>query len=188
MRRSSVKKASRYARLTSSAPPPGVGNSPVSRLRLTRPERADFLCGVVTDREDEIEFGCVGLCELVPTLASERVRPQMRILQLRDSLRSNYSRWAPPSTVGGDVRAALRFIIAWAMMERAEFPVRRNKTLWCSCMLFRHWQQVGLQQGCFGCGFTARTNALMNFPSTCGAIASTSMFWPQRNSRASATR
>jgi hypothetical protein len=50
---------------------------------------------------------------------------------------------------------------------------------------FPHWQQVGPQQDC---GFTARMNALMTFPSTCGAIASTSMSWPQRNSRASSTR
>ena len=49
-------------------------------------------------------------------------------------------------------------------------------------------QQVGPQQDSFCRGFTARTNALMNLPSTCGAIASTSTFWPERNSRASSMR
>ena len=34
-------------------------------------------------------------------------------------------------------------------------------------------------------GFMARMNALMNLPSTCGAIASTSMPCPLRNARAS---
>jgi len=37
-------------------------------------------------------------------------------------------------------------------------------------------------------GLVARTNALMNLPSTCGASASTSMPLPVRNSRASSTR
>jgi hypothetical protein len=36
-------------------------------------------------------------------------------------------------------------------------------------------------------GFVARTKALMNFPSTCGAMASTSMPFSVRNSRASST-
>ena len=37
-------------------------------------------------------------------------------------------------------------------------------------------------------GFVARMKALMNLPSTCGAIASTSMPLPARNARASSTR
>src|SRR5689334_489769 len=49
-------------------------------------------------------------------------------------------------------------------------------------------QQVGAQHDWFPSGFTARTKALMNLPSTWGAIASTSMFCPERNSRASSMR
>ena len=45
-----------------------------------------------------------------------------------------------------------------------------------------HAQQPGAQQLA---GFVARMNALMNLPSTCGAIASTSMPCPVRNVRAS---
>jgi len=50
-----------------------------------------------------------------------------------------------------------------------------------------HEQHVGPQQGSTT-GFTARMNALMNFPSTSGAMASTSMPLPVRNSRASSIR
>ena len=49
-------------------------------------------------------------------------------------------------------------------------------------------QHVGPQQAFASLGFTARTKALMNFPSTCGASASTSMPCPERNSRASSAR
>ncbi|RBP05232.1 hypothetical protein DFR50_13522 [Roseiarcus fermentans] len=53
-------------------------------------------------------------------------------------------------------------------------------------------QQVGAQQAptvsaVLGPGFFARTNALMNLPSTVGAMASTSTPLPDRNSRASST-
>src|ERR1700722_10756963 len=84
-----------------------VGNSPVGCLRLTRPEGANFFGSIVTDRKDEIEFGSIGHRELVPTLASETLRGQVSTLQLRDSLRSNYSRGMAPSAVSSEVRSAL---------------------------------------------------------------------------------
>jgi len=46
----------------------------------------------------------------------------------------------------------------------------------------KRFAQLEGAYGSFRCGFTAHTNALMNLPSTCGAIASTSMCWPERNS------
>src|SRR2546422_6062842 len=49
----------------------------------------------------------------------------------------------------------------------------------------RYEQQVGPQQAF---GFDARTKALMNFPSTSDAMASTSIPWPLRNARASSMR
>ena len=45
-----------------------------------------------------------------------------------------------------------------------------------------HAQQPGVEQLA---GFVARINALMNFPSTCGAIASTSTPCPARKALAS---
>ena len=47
-----------------------------------------------------------------------------------------------------------------------------------------YWQQVGPQQ-LFASGFRARTNALANRSSTCGAMASTSTPLSVRNARAS---
>ena len=46
----------------------------------------------------------------------------------------------------------------------------------------------GPQQAYAPLGLMARTKALINFPSTCGAIPSTSMLCPKRNSRASSAR
>ena len=48
-----------------------VGNAPVGCHRLSGPDRADFLRGVVTNRKDEIELRRIGLCEFVPGLAAE---------------------------------------------------------------------------------------------------------------------
>src|SRR5260370_4203383 len=91
--------------------------------------------------------------------------------------------------------------IASAMMEREEFPVHRNRTLYRPCIVVicqqktpeRHpqLQHAGAQQASVvfaNFDFVARTKALMNLPSTCGGIASTSTPFSERNSRASATR
>src|ERR1700685_188183 len=83
-----------------------IGNAPVSRHRLTRPDRADFFRSVIADSEDEVELGGVWLCKLVPTLTAEAIGWQMSILQQRDSLRSNCARGIASSTVGGKVRSA----------------------------------------------------------------------------------
>src|SRR5438445_6652189 len=80
-----------------------VGNSPVRRQRLPRPEWADFLCGVVADGNDEIERGSLGLGKLVPTLASQTVCRHTGSLKLRDRLWSNCARRMAPGTVGGKV-------------------------------------------------------------------------------------
>jgi len=45
----------------------------MSRERLARPDGTNVFRGVVADGKHEIEFGGVGLCKLVPTLASETV-------------------------------------------------------------------------------------------------------------------
>jgi hypothetical protein len=54
-----------------------VWNSPMSRQRMARPQRANLLRSVVTDREDEIDLRRVRLAELLPTLAPEIVGRQM---------------------------------------------------------------------------------------------------------------
>src|SRR5438270_4055796 len=49
-------------------------------------------------------------------------------------------------------------------------------------------QQLGPQHGIFSAGFTPRMKALRTFPSTCGAIFSTSIPCPARNTLASSAR
>src|SRR6266704_2927292 len=90
--------------------------------------------------------------------------------------------------------------IASAMIERAEFPVHRKRTLYRPCIVVicqqktteRHpqLQHAGAQQGSIvfaDFAFVASTNALMNLPSTCDASASISRPFSERNSRASST-
>ena len=48
-----------------------IGHAPVCSQGLARPDRTDFVRGVVTDGENEIEIGSVRLCELVPALAAK---------------------------------------------------------------------------------------------------------------------
>src|ERR1700746_3201373 len=45
------------------------GHAPMRVHRLTGPYRADFCSGVVTDGQDEIEFGGSGLGEFIPGFA-----------------------------------------------------------------------------------------------------------------------
>src|SRR5262249_45507961 len=83
--------------------------------------------------------------------------------------------------------------IASAMIDRAEFPVHKKSTLkgrsrirFLIASKFQR-QQLGEQHVATAgalAGFIAPTNALMNLPSTCGASASTSMPFPDRNSLA----
>jgi hypothetical protein len=86
-----------------------VRNSPMSRQRLARPDGANFFRSVITDCEDEIEFGAAGLRKFIPTLASETLRGQMSILKLRDGFRSNRARGTTSCIKGCEVR--LSFII-----------------------------------------------------------------------------
>ena len=48
-----------------------IGNAPMRRHRLTGPERADLLCGIVTDSKDKIELGSIRFRKFVPVLAPE---------------------------------------------------------------------------------------------------------------------
>src|SRR5271165_2207533 len=55
----------------------GIGNAPVRRHRLARPDRAYFLRGVVADGEDEVHLRRAGSSELVPTLAVQSMGGQV---------------------------------------------------------------------------------------------------------------
>src|SRR6266404_4299478 len=57
-----------------------IGNTPMGGHRLTGPDGANFLGGVVADREYEIELRCSGLSELVPIFAAQVSGRQSRNL------------------------------------------------------------------------------------------------------------
>src|SRR5690606_14888242 len=49
----------------------GIGDSPMGRHRLTRPDRARFAGSVVADGENEVEVGRPGAGEFLPALAAK---------------------------------------------------------------------------------------------------------------------
>src|ERR1019366_1677218 len=51
-----------------------IGNSPMRRHRLSRPQRAGFFGGVVADREHEMQLGSARTPEFVPALTAQARR------------------------------------------------------------------------------------------------------------------
>src|SRR5579862_3697337 len=161
-----------------------VGNSPVRSHRLTWPDGTNLVGGVVTYGKNKIELGSPGLGKFAPVLASQVGGGKMRCLKLRQGFRSHRSRWMTARTVSSEVSLALVVHYRFSHDRAGRVPCAQEQNVVAPFHLkVPQLQQVGLQQDSAFGGFTARTNALMNFPSTCGAIASTSMFWPERNSR-----
>ena len=98
-------------------------------------------------------------------------------------LHANTARLATPNDPASAVQpAGAKWLkVASANIERQELPDAEQKNI----HLFGtpYLQQPGAQQEAFG--FVARTKALMNFPSTCGAMAFTSIPSAVRKVRAS---
>ena len=101
----------------------------MGRHRLTGPDGANFLGRVITNCEHKIEFRRTGCGELIPILATCTVRGQVGNFKLMQRLWVNTSRGMTSRAVCSEVGRPFRFMIASAMMERAELPVHRNKTL-----------------------------------------------------------
>ena len=107
----------------------GIGNPPVRGHRLAGPHGADFIRGVVADREDEVDLGGVRPAELIPALAAIAGGRKMRLFQLSKRVRiDNARRWLP-ALYAVKFGRPRKFKIASAMIDRAEFPVQRNRTL-----------------------------------------------------------
>jgi hypothetical protein len=107
--RSSARKASRNARSISSREPwttAGSGMPPVRRNRLSRPDWACFVGGVVADGEDEVHLGRAGLSEFVPTLAASIRSRELRTLQFAQRLRSDCASRMTARTVSVKSRLA----------------------------------------------------------------------------------
>ena len=110
MRRSRIIKASRKARSISSGVPvttARIGNAPMRRHRLARPDGTHLLGRVVADREHEIHLGRSGFCELIPVLAAQALRRKMSEFDLLERLGPNPPGGVAARTVGGERRLAL---------------------------------------------------------------------------------
>jgi hypothetical protein len=63
----------------------GVGDSPMRRHGLPRPQRTDLVRCVIADCEDEIKRGGIRLREFIPGLAREVLSAQTRVLDLAEA-------------------------------------------------------------------------------------------------------
>ena len=109
MRRSSATNASRNARCISSGSALNrrrIGNAPMRRHGLARPERADFLGGVVAYREHEVHLRRARLRELVPAFAARVGSRKVRRLQFTQRLRPHLARRMTARAVGLEARLA----------------------------------------------------------------------------------
>jgi hypothetical protein len=158
-----------------------VGNSPMSSRWMPRPYRANFIRCVVAHSENEVHCRCIKGRKFVPRLTSQARCRYACGLEFPQRLWSYPSRWMTSRAVRSESPSGPSIRNRFGHDRTGRVASAKKEDV----VVTRHWQHVGLQHGF---GFTARTNALKNLPSTCGAIASTSMFCPVRNSRASSTR
>src|SRR5215813_13159319 len=96
-------------RLLRSCEPHWVRDAPVRRDRLTRPQRTSLSCGLITERENEIERWAAHARKFIPPLATKA------------------SRWLP-ALYPLNLPLPQRPIAHSAIMLRAEFPVHKNST------------------------------------------------------------
>ncbi len=163
-----------------------IRDAPVRRNRLSGPDWANFVCCVVTNRENKVQLRGVRFREFVPTFAAKPICRNVCDLKLSQCFWSDLSCRMASSTVSRELGSPLE----------VHDPLSHDRPRRVACTQKQHvemWfhgqtqlQQVGAQHA-FALGFTALANALKNLPSTCGARVSTSMFCPDRNSRASST-
>jgi hypothetical protein len=77
----------------------GLGYSPMSGHGLSRPYWAYFLRRVVAYGKNKIQVGSAVLCELVPILAPQTIRRELRNLNLSKRGRVDASRTPPAATM-----------------------------------------------------------------------------------------
>ena len=106
-----------------------IANPPVRSHGLARPQGAQLFCRAVAHSKNKIERRRTGSCELVPRLAAQVVRAETGRLDLPKGFGPHESRGMASSTWAAKLGKPFFLIIASAMMERAEFPVHRNRTL-----------------------------------------------------------
>ena len=106
-----------------------IGHSPVRGHGLSRPDRAGFLGRVVANREDELHSGAPRRENSSQLLLRKPVVEMPASLKLLQRFGTNRPRRMTSGAVAVKTGFPLWLRIASAMMERAEFPVHRNRTL-----------------------------------------------------------
>jgi hypothetical protein len=81
----------------------GIGNTPVSSDRLTGPNRADFVGGVVTDGDDDMHLWRAGLGEFIPAFAAQAGCGQVGGFELFDGMRIDLAGGIAASAEGTEI-------------------------------------------------------------------------------------
>src|SRR5215831_3883265 len=82
----------------------GVGYTPVSGHRLSRPNWADLLCGVVADGEHEVHLRCTGPRKFAPILCPQASCGKPCRFYVTKRNRVYGALWVAPCAVGREIR------------------------------------------------------------------------------------
>jgi hypothetical protein len=115
-------------------------------------------------------LGASGLA-LVPTLAPEAVDGEVSDFKLPQCLGSNFTGWMAAPAGGSEIRSAFEVHNGFGHNGTCRISGAQKQYVVVSL----HW-------------FHGPHESAHELAIYLGAIASTSMFWPERNSRASSTR
>jgi hypothetical protein len=84
-----------------------VRHTPMRGRRLTRPDGAHFLHGVVADRKNEVQLRRPGSGKFAPILAPQTLCRKMRDFELTQCLGSRRTGWTTARTIGRERRLTL---------------------------------------------------------------------------------
>ncbi len=161
-----------------------IGHAPMRALRCSGKNRA-LLSRFVTNGDDRREFlpgkfrdGFRALLRDVDSPLPHHVdRERVHAYRLCPGTKNLIPR--PPHVTQQSLRHLAACRVSRTQNEHARLVFR------CRHLPVLQEQQLGPQQAALLAGFTARTNALMNFPSICGPTVSGSSPAAARKSRAS---
>jgi len=161
---------------------------------LSGPERTDFVRSVVANREDKIHDRRIRACELIPGLAAQSGCREAGKFKLLQRLRPDCSRGMTACTIRSENASGLMVQNGLCQNGASRVAGAQKQNIVVSGHFDQPFpisepaeQQPGLQQLASAeiAGLVPRIKALMNLPSVCAAIASTSTPEPVRNCLAS---
>ena len=107
-----------------------IGNVPVRRCRMARPDRAGFVDCAVTHGEHEIHVRCAGPGELIQALGSQDCGVMAHVAQEVERVAIDGAERLASGTVGTEPALA-EFVQDGLGQDRAgRVAVQRNRTLW----------------------------------------------------------